>query len=98
MNQTVVTLLSAKPCELNRFLSKFYDQKVLVEEGAFRWSSSFKSALGSSLLLTTLLDNQEDYQIEAYISIAHHNSILVSKENINGIVKYLFLLENKASY
>ena len=95
MNPYVITLLSRKPSELNRFISKYYNQKMYVQEGTFRWSSSFSNALESSLLLSTLVDNSEDYQIEAYISIQHQDNLKVSKENINGIVKYLYLLERK---
>ena len=97
MNQYVITLLSKKPCELNRFLVKYFDQKISVEEGTFRWSASFLNALDSSLLLATLVDNMEDYQIEAFISIEHQQNIEVCKENITGIIKYLYLLESKAS-
>ena len=98
MNQIVVTLLSAKPCELNRFLYQFYDHKMNVEEGAFRWSSIQTSTLECSLLLATLMDNLEDFQIEAYISIQHKQNIQVSKENITGIIKYLYLLDSKSAF
>ena len=66
MNHFVVTLLSDKPCELNRFLSQFSNQKIHTEEGTFRWSSHTLTALDCSLILSTLLDNDEKYQIEAY--------------------------------
>ena len=93
MNQTVVTLLSMKPCELKRFLCQYYRQNLDIEEGTFRWTCSYQKALDSSLLLATLIDNSEDFKIEAFISIRHSDSIPVSKQNINDIIKYLYFLE-----
>ena len=93
MNGFVVTLISPKPCELNRFLSKFYNKDMKIEEGSFRWTSSFKTALSSSLILEALIDNEEDFKIKALISIGHKENIIVSKENINEIVKMLYVIE-----
>ncbi len=90
MNHFVVTLLSAKPCELNRFLSQFSNQKIHTEEGTFRWSSPTLTALDCSLILSTLLDNDEKYQIEAYLSINHHQ-IQVNQHNIDDMIKLLCL-------
>ena len=36
MNDIIVTLLAEKPCELNRFLSSYYNKDMQIEEGAFR--------------------------------------------------------------
>ena len=88
MNHFVVTLLSAKPCELNRFLMHFSNRKMQAEEGTFRWSSPSLTVLDCSLLLSTLLDNDEEYQIEAYLSIADYQ-IQVNQQNINELIKIL---------
>ena len=93
MNQYVVTLLSVKPNELSRFLSKYSDQKIIVEEGTFRWSCEYLTAHTPILMISTLLDNIEDYHINAYLSINHHDNIEVSKENMNDMMQLLFLLE-----
>lgn len=94
MNNVVVTLLASKPSELNRFLSSYYNRDMKIEEGAFRWSSIFQKPLDSICMLATLIDNIEDYKIEALISINHYNSIKVSEKNINDLVKILYWINH----
>ena len=94
MNEIVVTLLSPKPGELKRFLSHFSDQMIQLEDSTFRWSSSFLPPLKSSLLLSTLLDNEEEYHIDAYLSLFHQNGVKVTSQNINEIMQVLYILEN----
>ncbi len=90
MNNVVVTLLAEKPCELNRFLSAYYDKEMGIEDGAFRWSCICKKPLESLSILATLIDNIEKFKIEALISIEHYDNIKVSEENINELVKLLY--------
>ena len=90
MNDIVVTLLASKPCELNKFLSAYYSKDMGIYEGAFRWSCIFKSPLDSICILATLMDNIEDYKIEALLSINHYENIKVSEDNINELVKFLY--------
>ena len=90
MNDIVVTLLASKPCELNKFLSAYYCKDMGVEEGAFRWSCMFKKPLDSICILATLIDNLEDFKIEALVSINHFDNIKVSEDNINDLVKLLY--------
>ena len=90
MNDIVVTLLAEKPCELNRFLSAYYCKDMNIEEGAFRWSCMFKRPLDSICILATLIDNIEDYKIEALVSVKHYDNIKVSEDNINELVKFLY--------
>lgn len=90
MNDIVVTLLAEKPCELNRFLSAYYSRDMQIEEGAFRWSCMYKKPLDSICILAALIDNIEDYKIEALVSVKHLNNIKVSEDNINDLVKFLY--------
>ena len=93
MNQMIVTLLSKKPCELNRFIMKYSDQNMNAEERSFRWSCEYHRSLETSLILATLIDNEENYQIEAYLSINHQENIHVTQNNIETILKHLLLLD-----
>lgn len=90
MNDIVVTLLAEKPCELNKFLSAYYCRDMKIEESAFRWSCMFKRPLDSIYILATLIDNIEDYKIEALVSVNHYDNIKVSENNINELVKFLY--------
>ena len=90
MNDIIVTLLAEKPCELNKFLSAYYSKDMEINDGAFRWSCVFKKPLDSICILATLIDNIEDYKIEALISIDKYDNIRVSEDNINDLVKLLY--------
>lgn len=90
MNDIVVTLLAEKPCELNKFLSAYYSRNMEIGDGAFRWSCAYKRPLDSICILATLMDNIEDYKIEALVSVKHYDNIRVSEENINELVKFLY--------
>ena len=89
MNDIVVTLLAKKPDELNKFLSAYYSKNMEICENAFRWSCVYKRPLESICLLSALIDNIEDYKIEALISVNHLNNIKVSVDNINELGKLL---------
>ena len=49
-----------------------------------------REPLDSICMLATLVDNIEDYKIEALVSIKHYNSVKVTNENINELVKLLY--------
>lgn len=88
MNGIVVTLIATKPNELNKFLSAYYCKDMEIEESAFRWSCQYKRPLDSICILATLIDNLEDFKIEALVSVNHLSNIRVSKNNINELVKF----------
>lgn len=90
MRDVTITLLSQKPSELNQFLNTYFDQKVEVAEGAFMWSCIYQEPLASVSLISTLMDNNEKYKIEALISIEHLDSIRVSEDNIEDLIKLMY--------
>lgn len=90
MRDVTITLLSQKPSELNEFLNTYFDEKIDVTDGAFMWSCIYQEPLASVSLISTLIDNSEKYKIEALISIEHLDSIKVSEENIEDLIKLMY--------
>ena len=90
MRDVTITLLSQKPSELNEFLNTYFDEKIDVADEAFMWSCIYQEPLASISLISTLIDNNEKYKIEALISIEHLNSIKVSEENIDDLIKFMY--------
>ena len=90
MRNVTITLLSQKPSELNNFLSRYFDEKVDVAEEAFMWSCIYKEPLASVNLISTLIDNNEKFKIEALISIEHLDSIKVSEDNLEDLIKLMY--------
>lgn len=87
MKNVMVTLLAQKPNELSRFLKSFYHKEIIHEEGAYSWSCYFESPKETLNLLSTLMDNQEDYQIELLLSLGKYAAIKVTSDNIEDIMK-----------
>ena len=94
MRNVIITLLSQKPSELNNFLSRYFDEEVDVAEGAFMWSCIYKEPLASVNLISTLIDNNENFKIEALISIEHLDSIKVSEDNLDDLIKLMYFRYN----
>ena len=90
MRDVSVTLLSQKPSELSQFLNIFFDEKVEIADGAFMWTCIYPEPLASVSLISTLIDNNEKYKIEALISIEHLESIKISEENLDDFIKFMY--------
>ena len=90
MKDVTITLLSQKPSELNSFLNLYFDEKIDITDEAFMWSCIYKEPLASISLISTLIDNCEKYKIEALISIEHLESIKISEENIDDLIKLMY--------
>lgn len=90
MRDVTITLLSQKPSELNEFLNTYFDEEIDVTDEAFMWSCIYQEPLASVSLISTLIDNNEKYKIEALISIEHLDSIKVSEENIEDLIKLMY--------
>lgn len=90
MKDVTVTLLSQKPSELNKFLSRYFDEEVDVADEAFMWSCIYEEPLAGVNLISTLIDNNENFKIDALISIEHLDSIKVSEDNIDDLIKLMY--------
>ena len=94
MKNVTITLLSQKPSELNNFLNRFFDKKIDVADEAFMWSCIYKEPLAGVNLISTLIDNNEKFKIDALVSMEHLESIKVSEENLDDLIKLMYFKYN----
>ena len=94
MKNVTITLLSQKPSELNNFLSRYFNKEIDIADEAFMWSCIYKEPLASVNLISTLIDNNEKFKIEALISIEHLDSIKVSEDNLDDLIKLMYFRYN----
>ncbi|MBQ9279948.1 MAG: hypothetical protein IJ215_02730 [Clostridia bacterium] len=87
MKKVLVTLLAQKPSELSRFLKSYYQKEVIMEEGAFSWSCFYESPSESLNILSAIIDNAEDYQIEPLLIIDKVATLKVTNENLEDLIK-----------
>lgn len=90
MRNIVVTLLSEKPSEISRFLKKFYNKDIIIEEGAFKWSCFYDRPLDTINIISTLIDNSDSYKIEAMLTLNKVATIKITDDNLNELIR-LFL-------
>lgn len=90
MRDVTITLLSQKPSEINNFLNSFFDKKINVDEKAFMWSCIYEEPLAGVNLISTLIDNSEKFKIEALVSLEHLESIKVSEENLEDLIRLMY--------
>ena len=85
----IVNLFSDKKGELNRFLSKFYNTNLEIEN-KLNWEKKFANPIELAEIVGTYIDNSEDYLISMWISLDKDIYIKVSDSNANNIIKYLY--------
>ena len=54
------------------------------------WSCIYKEPLAGVNLISTLIDNNEKFKIEALISIEHLDSSKVSEENLDDLIRLMY--------
>lgn len=87
MRNIVVTLLSEKPSEISRFLKKYYEKDIIIEEGAFKWSCFYDRPLDTINIISTLIDNNDSYKIDAILTLNRLGSIKITDDNLNEIIR-----------
>ena len=87
---TIVNLYSNKKGEISRFLSKFYNNSIIEISNDLKWEKSFSNPIEISDIISTLIDNNSDYKINAWISLDKGIFINVTEQNLDQIIRYLY--------
>lgn len=87
-----VSITSDKDGEIKRFLEKFYEKTVTMEDDVEKWVYIYNKPLEAVDIISALADNQEDYELSMYIQVNDWKQMKLSKENQNLIVKSIFFL------
>ncbi len=86
---TVVNLYSEIEGEINKFLSKFYNTKIDLNN-SLKWEKDFKNPIEMAELIGTFIDNKEKYKVNMWISLDKDIFINVTEQNVDEIIKYLY--------
>lgn len=87
---SVVKLYSTTNGEILRFLKNF-DSKTNYElKDDLLWEKEYENPLEMADIITALIENQEDYKINIWISLDKDMLINVTKNNADDIIRYLF--------
>ena len=75
--------------EINKFLSKYYDTQLDIEN-SLKWEKEYKNPIEIAEIVGTFIDNNEKYKINMWISLDNSIFINVTDNNVNQLIKYLY--------
>ena len=86
---TIVNFYSNEKGEINNFLSKFYNTNLDIEN-SLEWKKEYKNPIEIAEIIGTFIDNNENYNINMWISLDNGVFINVTDNNADDIIKYLY--------
>lgn len=86
---TIVNLYSEEKGEIDKFLSKYYDTNLNIEN-TLKWEKTFYNPIEMAEIIGTFIDNKDKYNVNMWISLDKNLFINVTDHNANEIIKYLY--------
>ena len=74
---------------LNDFLNKFYEKEIKLNEN-LKFEAEFENPVDMIELISTLIDNNEKFNIGIWISIDPDLYINRTEQNLDKVIKYIF--------
>ncbi|MCI9087017.1 MAG: hypothetical protein HFJ32_00415 [Clostridia bacterium] len=89
MNATI-RLYSDEEGEITSFLSRFFQNKEIAIEDKLVWQKEYVNPLEMVDMMGALIENQEDYKINMWISLDQDLFINITKSSIDSVIRYLY--------
>lgn len=86
---TIVNLYSENKGEINKFLCKFYNTNLHIDN-TLKWEKDYDNPIEMADIISAFIDNKDDFRINMWISLDKGMFINVTEHNVNEIIKYLF--------
>lgn len=86
----VVSLYSKKNNEIYRFLNSYNKALANANENMLEWKKEYKNPIEIADIIGVFIDNNEDYNINMWISLDLDFFINVTDNNAEQIIRYLF--------
>lgn len=87
--EVIIDLYSINENDIRDFLTKFYEKDITLDNPK-QWGAKFSNPLESIELLGTLIDNNNKYNINMWISFDKDFFINVTNYNADKIIRYLY--------
>lgn len=84
-----ITLYSNKKGELNKFLSRFYDTNLDIEN-YLKWEKESANPVELAEIIGTFIDNSDDYYLNMWLCLDKDVFVNVTSENADDIIRYLY--------
>ncbi len=86
----IVKLYSNKNGEINRFLEHFEEKSSPILEDDLLWQKEYENPIEIADIISALIENQEDYKINMWISLDKDMLINVTHNNADDVIRYLY--------
>lgn len=86
----IIRLYSDENGEIPSFLSRFFENKQITLENEFVWQKEYENPLEMIDMMGALIENQEDFKINMWISLDQDLFINITPSSINDVIRYLY--------
>lgn len=84
-----VNFQSFKKGEINKFLSKFYNTNLGIENN-LNFRKEYNNPIEIAEIVGVFIDNMDNFEIKMWISLDKDVFINITTDNADSIIKYLF--------
>ena len=84
-----VNLYSQKKGELNRFLSRFYNTNLNLED-ELSWEKKYANPVELAEIVGIFVDNCDNFELNMWISLDKNIFVHVTEQNADDLIKYLY--------
>ena len=84
-----ISLYSTKEGEIKDFLTSFYNEKISLDNN-LKHNIFFENPVEMTDMIGTFIENNDDYQINMWISFDKHVYINVTEHNADKIIRYIY--------
>jgi predicted transcriptional regulator len=78
--------------EIKRFLSRFYEYEYNIQDDCRHWITEFHDPLESVDIISSLMDNEDQYNISMYLHMQDGILYKIDKNNYNDVIKGFYIL------
>ena len=84
-----LNIFSNKKGEINKFLSKFYNTSLDLENN-LSWKKEYKNPIELSDIIGAFVDNCDKFDLNLIISLDKNIYISITENNADKLIRYLF--------
>ncbi|MCR4434772.1 MAG: hypothetical protein QHH06_04130 [Clostridiales bacterium] len=88
----LISLWSRKTGEIKKFLESYYQKEIEMDDDVERWIYVYNKPLDVVDMISTVMDNNDKYDIAVCLQIDKGDIHPVTVENLNDIIKGIFCL------
>jgi len=85
----VVNLYSQKNNEIKKFLDKFYNKNLIINND-LKWEQFYENPVEIADIIGAYIDNSDNFNINMWVSLDKGVFINITDFNADKIIRYLF--------